>query len=86
MIFLSLVSYADFSMDEAREVARVFDAYPEFRPARVGGDPARIAVQGSFEETVAKHGLPIRWLTEWRDGDGTRYFGQIGLFPGRGSY
>jgi hypothetical protein len=52
----------------------------------VGGDPARIKVEGSMEELIRRTGLPISWLTQRVN---TRYEfegGEIVLRPGRGGY
>jgi hypothetical protein len=54
---------------------------------RVGGDPARIKVDGTLEQLIRSHGLPIDWLTvrtnTRKDGfEG----GEIVLRPGRGGY
>lgn len=86
-LYLIIRSFADLTMDRALAVARAFDAHPPLRPVKVGGDPARIRVEPSLEALVAKHGLPIQWLTVRRNG---RYpdfeGGEIDLMRGRGSW
>lgn len=70
-------------MDRAISIARVFDAHPDLRPRKAGGDPPRIVIEPSLESVVAQHGLPIDWLT-FREMKPEMEMGTISLFPGRG--
>ena len=83
---LEIHSVVDMDLERAAAVGRAFDADPELRPTRVGGDPARVRVEGSLEELIRRTGLPIRWLTvrvnTRQDFEG----GEIALHHGRGSY
>jgi hypothetical protein len=83
---LQVVSVADMDLERAAAVGLAYDADPELRPLRVGGDPARAKVEGSLEELVRRTGLPIDWLTvrvnTRQDFEG----GEIELRPGRGGY
>lgn len=84
---LEVESVTDMDLDRAATVGRAFDADPELRPVRVGGDPARIKVDGSLEDLIRRTGLPIDWLTvrtnSRREGfDG----GGLVLHPGRGGF
>jgi hypothetical protein len=86
-LLLEIESVTDMDLERAAAVGRAYDHDPELRPLRVGGDPARIRVEGSLEELIRRTGLPIRWLTvrtnSRRDGfEG----GEIVLRPGRGGY
>ena len=86
-LLLEIESVTDMDLDRAAAVGRAYDQDPELRPLRVGGDPARIKVEGSLEELIRRTGLPISWLTvrtnSRRDGfEG----GEIVLRPGRGGY
>jgi hypothetical protein len=53
---------------------------------RVGGDPARIKVEGSLEELIRRTGLPISWLTQRVNTRQEFEGGEIALRPGRGGY
>jgi hypothetical protein len=83
---LQVVSVADMDVERAAAVGRAYDADPELRPVRVGGDPARVKVDGSLEELIRRTGLPIDWLTvrvnTRQDFEG----GEIVLRPRRGGY
>jgi hypothetical protein len=83
---LEIRSVADMDIERAASVGRAYDADPDLRPARVGGDPARVKVEGSLEELIRRTGLPIDWLTvrvnTRQDFEG----GEIVLRPGRGGY
>ncbi|MGC3992926.1 MAG: hypothetical protein QM779_02150 [Propionicimonas sp.] len=74
------------SMERALAVARVFDEFPNLRPRRVGGDPARIKVKPSMEAVVTAAGLPIEWLTVRRNEGDAMEPGEIDLLPGRGGW
>lgn len=83
---LEVMSVADMDLERAASVGRAYDVDPELRPLRVGGDPARLKVDGSLEELIRRSGLPIEWLTvrvnTRQDFEG----GEIELRPGRGGY
>ena len=86
-LLLHVETVADMTLERALAVARAFDADPELRPRRVGGDPARIKVDGTLEELIRRTQLPVDWLTvrtnSRRDGfEG----GEIVLRPGRGGF
>ncbi|PWJ53960.1 hypothetical protein SAMN06264364_10941 [Quadrisphaera granulorum] len=82
---LLIHSFADMTTERARRVGLAYDAHPQLRPHKVGGDPARIKVEQSMEAVIAKTGLPIDWLTVRGDVDDDTYeSGQISLYPGRG--
>ena len=86
-LLLEIESVADMDLERAAAVGRAYDADPELRPLRVGGDPARVRVEGSLEELIRRTGLPIDWLTvrtnSRRDGfEG----GEIVLRTGRGGF
>lgn len=86
-LLLEIESVADMDLERAAMVGRAFDEDPELRPRRVGGDPARIKVEGALEELIRRTGLPVDWLTvrtnSRRDGfEG----GEIVLRPGRGGF
>jgi hypothetical protein len=86
-LLLEIESVTDMDLERAIAVGRAYDQDPELRPLRVGGDPARVKVEGSLEEIIRRTGLPISWLTvrtnSRRDGfEG----GGIVLRPGRGGY
>ncbi|WJY00378.1 hypothetical protein [Curtobacterium sp. 458] len=70
-------------LERALAVARAFDARPQLRPRKVGGDPARIAVEPSLEAVVAATGLPIEWLT-FREMKPEMEMGEFRLLTGRG--
>jgi hypothetical protein len=86
-LLLEIETVTDMDLERAAAVGRAFDADPELRPRRVGGDPARIRVEDSLEALIRRSGLPIDWLTvrtnSRRDGfEG----GEIVLRPGRGGF
>lgn len=86
-LLLEMETVTDMDLDRAAAVGQAFDADPELRPRRVGGDPARIRVDGTLEDLIRRTGLPIDWLTvrinSRREGfEG----GQIALRPGRGGF
>jgi len=84
---LAIRSFADMSEERALAVARAFDAHPNLRPLRVGGDPARIRVEPSMEAIVGANGLPIEWLTVRRNEKGGAFeSGSIDLRLGRGGW
>lgn len=80
---LAIQSVADMDPERALAVARVFDAHPQLRPRKVGGDPKRIAVEPSLEAVVAEKGLPIEWLT-FREMKPDMEMGEFSFLPGRG--
>jgi hypothetical protein len=85
-LLLEIESVADMDLDRAAAVGRAFDADPELLPVRVGGDPARIKVEGSLEELIRRTALPISWLTQRVNTRQEFEGGEIVLRPGRGGY
>ena len=83
---LEIQSVADMDIERAAAVGRAYDADPELRPVRVGGDPARVKVEGSLEELIRETGLPISWLTVRVNTRQDFAGGEIVLRPGRGGY
>jgi hypothetical protein len=85
-LVLEIESVTLMDLERAAAVGRAYDADPELRPLRVGGDPARIKVDGSLEALIRATGLPIRWLTvrvnTRQDFEG----GEIVLYRDRGGY
>ena len=85
-LVLEIESVADMDIARAAAIGRAYDADPELRPRRVGGDPARTRVDGTLEELILRSGLPIDWLTvrvnTRQDFEG----GAIQLREGRGGY
>lgn len=86
-LLLEIESVADMDLERAAAVGRAFDADPELRPVRVGGDPARIKVEDSLEGLIRRTGLPIDWLTV-RTNSRREGFegGEIVLRHGRGGF
>lgn len=86
-LLLEVESVTDLDPERAAAVGRAFDADPDLRPRRVGGDPARIRVETSLEDLIRRTGLPIDWLTVRTNSrkDGFEG-GEIVLRPGRGGY
>jgi hypothetical protein len=85
-LVLEIESVTDMDMEKAAAVGRAYDADPELRPVRVGGDPARVKVEGSLEELIGRTGLPIDWLTVRVNTRAAFEGGEIVLRPGRGGY
>jgi hypothetical protein len=86
-LLLEIESVTDMTVERAAEVGRAYDEDPELRPRRVGGDPARIKVEGSLEELISQTGLPINWLTVRTNSRNEGFEGgEIVLRPGRGGY
>jgi hypothetical protein len=84
---LKLTTFADMTNERALAIALAFDAHPNLRPLKVGGDPARIKVEPSLAALVEAHGLPIEWLTVRRNGKYPDFeSGEIDLLPGRGGW
>jgi hypothetical protein len=83
---LEIESVADMDLERAAAVGRAYDVDPELRPVRVGGDPARIKVEGRLEELIRSNGLPISWLTVRTNTKQAFEGGEIVLRPGRGGY
>lgn len=84
-LVLQIETVADIGLDRARAIARAFDAHPDLRPRKVGGDPARIRVDPSLEAIVEKYGLPLDLLT-FRENEPTLEMGELTLLTGRGGY
>jgi hypothetical protein len=85
-LLLEIESVTDMDLERAAAVGRAYDQDPELRPVRVGGDPARIKVEGSLEELIRRTGLPISWLTQRVNTRQEFEGGEIVLRPGRGGY
>jgi hypothetical protein len=85
-LLLEIESVTDMDLERAAAVGRAYDADPELRPVRVGGDPARTRVEGSLEALVRRTGLPISWLTQRVNTRQEFEGGEIVLRPGRGGY
>ena len=85
-LLLEIESVTDMTLERAAAVGRAYDEDPELRPVRVGGDPARIKVEGSLEELISRTGLPISWLTQRVNTRQEFEGGEIVLRPGRGGY
>jgi hypothetical protein len=85
-LLLEIESVTDMDLERAAAVGRAYDADPELRPVRVGGDPARIKVEGSLEELIRSNGLPVSWLTQRVNTRQEFEGGEIVLRPGRGGY
>ncbi len=58
-----LSSVAEMTLERAVKVGEAFDRYPDLRPLKVGGDPARIRVGDSMTDVIRRAGLPIDWGT-----------------------
>jgi hypothetical protein len=85
-LLLEIESVTDMDLERAAAVGRAYDQDPALRPVRVGGDPARIKVEGSLEELIRRTGLPISWLTQRVNTRQEFEGGEIVLRPGRGGY
>lgn len=85
-LLLEIESVTDMDLERAAAVGRAYDADPELRPVRVGGDPARVKVEGSLEDLIRRTGLPISWLTVRVNTRAEFEGGEIVLRPGRGGY
>ncbi len=83
---LEIESVTDMNLERAAAVGRAYDADPELRPVRVGGDPARTKVEDSLEGLIRQTGLPISWLTQRVKTRQEFEGGEIVLRPGRGGY
>jgi hypothetical protein len=83
---LEIQSVAAMDLERAAAVGRAFDADPDLRPRRVGGDPARVKVDGALEDLIRRSTLPIRWLTVRVNTRQEFEGGEIQLYPGRGGY
>jgi len=85
-LLLEIESVTDMDLERAAAVGRAYDADPELRPVRVGGDPARTKVEGSMEALIRRTALPISWLTQRVNTRQEFEGGEIVLRPGRGGY
>jgi hypothetical protein len=83
---LHIESVTDMDLERATAVGRAYDADPELRPTRVGGDPARIKVESTLEDLIRRTGLPIGWLTVRVNTRDTYEGGEMAMSPGRGRY
>jgi len=83
---LEVQSVAEKDLERAAAVGRAFDEDPDLRPRRVGGDPARLKVEGSLEDLIRQAGIPIRWLTVRVNTRQEFEGGDIELYRGRGGY
>ena len=83
---LEIQSVADMDLERAAAVGRAFDADPDLGPRRVGGDPARVKVEGGLEDLIRRTGLPISWLTVRVNTRQAFEGGEIALYRGRGGY
>jgi hypothetical protein len=86
-LLLEIETVTDMDLQRAAAIGRAFDADPDLRPRRVGGDPARIKVDGTLEDMIRNTGPPIDWLTV-RTNSRREGFegGDIVLRPGRGGF
>jgi hypothetical protein len=85
-LLLEIESVADMDLERAAAVGRAYDADPDLRPRRVGGDPARIRVETTLEDLIRSTGLPIRWLTVRVNTRQEFEGGDLKLWRGRGGY
>lgn len=85
-LVLEIESVADMDIARAAAIGRAYDADPDLRPRRVGGDPARTRVDGTLEDLILRAGLPIDWLTVRVNTRQEFEGGEIRLREGRGGY